>query len=89
MQDLNEKLEELDDEVHKDDVQIPNFGKSDMARCVSCNSNLRSKNIREEQIREELAEKNPNKFYFWELKQKSGKFGVGYSQALSSIRSTE
>ena len=60
--------------------------KGDFTRCASCNTDLRKK-LGEEWIQKELSVINPNKFYFRELKEKAGKFGVGYSQALASIRS--
>jgi hypothetical protein len=60
--------------------------KGDQARCASCNTDIRKKFI-DEKLQKEISVINPNKFYFRELKEKAGKFGVGYSQALSSIRS--
>lgn len=52
--------------------------KNDFTKCASCNTDLWKK-FTNEQITKELATINPNKYYFWELKEKAGKFGVGYS----------
>lgn len=84
MEKINKKIDHIELEINSEGVQIPQFMKNDFTWCASCNTDLWNK-FSNEQISKELASINPNKYYFWELKDKAGKFGVGYSQALNCI----
>ena len=56
---------------------------------ISVSASPTEKRIIDEKTQQKISEKNPNRYYFRELKEKGEKIGIPYSQMLSSIRSEE